>query len=41
MDDLEQARAAIVALDWKLRDVVVVPVPQLRAEQLPALEEKG
>lgn len=41
VDDLEQARTAIADLDWKLHDVVVVPVPQLRIEQLPALEEHG
>ena len=34
VDELEQARRAIDELDWKLHDVVVVPVPRLPDELL-------
>ncbi|WP_191966672.1 hypothetical protein [Microbacterium testaceum] len=29
LDDIERAREGCVALDWKVQDVVIVPVPQL------------
>ena len=32
MDDLEQAKTRIAALDWKMQDVAVVPVSQLPEE---------
>lgn len=35
LDDLRDARERLVALDWKIQDLVVVPVEQLPAELLP------
>ena len=35
LERLEEARRAVVELDWKLRDVVIVPVSELPSELLP------
>ena len=39
LDELERVRRAVTELDWKLQDVVVVPVAGLPAELLPSLRE--
>lgn len=39
LDQLAQARRVVAALDWKLRDVVVVPVAKLPEELLPGLRD--
>jgi cation diffusion facilitator family transporter len=36
-EQLEDARRAVVALDWKVQDLVLVVVPELPAELLPGL----
>lgn len=36
VDDIEQARRAIAALDWKVQDVVVIPVSALPEEAEPS-----
>ena len=36
VDEIEDARAAVTALDWKVQDVVVVPTATLPDEAEPA-----
>ncbi len=38
LDDLVAARESTIALDWKIQDLVVIPVDQLPAELLPGVE---
>jgi hypothetical protein len=35
LDQLEEAREACVAMDWKVQDMVIVPVAELPSEFLP------
>ena len=37
---LDEARRHVAELDWRLEDVVVVPVVELPAEFLPGLDEE-
>ena len=39
LDDLREARERLVALDWKIQDLVVVPVEQLPADLLPGSDQ--
>jgi cation diffusion facilitator family transporter len=41
LDDLRQARAECVRLDWKVQDMVIVPTAELPAEFLPGLTAPG
>jgi divalent metal cation (Fe/Co/Zn/Cd) transporter len=38
LDDLERARRSALELDWKIQDIVVVPVRELPRELLPQVE---
>lgn len=41
LDALDGLRAEVCALDWKIRDLVLVPVAELPGELLPGLEAVG
>jgi cation diffusion facilitator family transporter len=41
LDQLAQARQLVADLDWKLRDVVVVPVAELPEDLLPGLRDEA
>jgi len=41
MAEMAEAREAVVALDWKVDDVVLVPVEELPEQLLPGLEKEG
>lgn len=41
LDQLEQAREACIAMDWKVQDMVIVPVAELPSEFLPGPTSGG
>jgi cation diffusion facilitator family transporter len=41
LDELDEARRIVADLDWKLRDVVVIPVATLPEEFLPGLRDES
>lgn len=41
MEDLQQARLGCIELDWKINDLVVVPVEKLPEEFLPEIDTPG
>jgi hypothetical protein len=41
LEALEEARKECAALDWKVQDIVIIPVAELPREFLPGLRAAG